>query len=373
MGNDVRRDHSFRVPRPDQSVTYGTPNACTSCHAGKKAEWASAAVAKWYGPKRAYHFSDDLLPGSLLDERSAGHLIRLLADTLQPAIARATAAHYLGSLLTEPSLNALTRALRDDEAMIRYQSLRALVNFPASAWQSHAAALLRDKVRAVRIAAADLYHRAGGLTMVPAGAQAAYRSANEENVAYLSYQADFSAGNVMLGDYYLQGQEHLNAIRHYVRALKKDSLMNYARLNLSVAYSAAGRNEEALRTLREAEAVDHANGRVHYSMALLYNEMGNSPEAILQFEKALSTDFTEPGLYYNYGLLLAQSGRTEDSEQVLLNGFRLYPRAANINFALAHQYYTGGRLAEARRHAAILRELDPGNPDYQDLIRALGF
>ncbi|MBT8190496.1 MAG: hypothetical protein KJO29_08705, partial [Bacteroidia bacterium] len=28
MGNDYRRDHSFRVPRPDLSHKYGTPNAC---------------------------------------------------------------------------------------------------------------------------------------------------------------------------------------------------------------------------------------------------------------------------------------------------------------------------------------------------------
>lgn len=29
---DPRRDHSFRVPRPDLSVKIGTPNACTGCH-----------------------------------------------------------------------------------------------------------------------------------------------------------------------------------------------------------------------------------------------------------------------------------------------------------------------------------------------------
>ncbi|HZN34016.1 MAG TPA: multiheme c-type cytochrome, partial [Pirellulaceae bacterium] len=32
MDVDPRRDHSFRVPRPDLSVTLGTPNACTGCH-----------------------------------------------------------------------------------------------------------------------------------------------------------------------------------------------------------------------------------------------------------------------------------------------------------------------------------------------------
>src|SRR5205807_5929242 len=32
MDVDPRRDHSFRVPRPDLSVRLGTPNACTRCH-----------------------------------------------------------------------------------------------------------------------------------------------------------------------------------------------------------------------------------------------------------------------------------------------------------------------------------------------------
>ena len=30
-----RRDHSMRVPRPDLSVSIGTPNACTQCHADR--------------------------------------------------------------------------------------------------------------------------------------------------------------------------------------------------------------------------------------------------------------------------------------------------------------------------------------------------
>ncbi len=50
MGIDHRRDHSFRVPRPDQSVLYGTPNTCTGCHGGKSNQWAADAVVKWYGP-----------------------------------------------------------------------------------------------------------------------------------------------------------------------------------------------------------------------------------------------------------------------------------------------------------------------------------
>ena len=49
---DPRRDHNFRIPRPDLSVAIGTPNACNGCHAKQTAQWAAAAVAKWYGPGR---------------------------------------------------------------------------------------------------------------------------------------------------------------------------------------------------------------------------------------------------------------------------------------------------------------------------------
>ena len=35
MGNDYRRDHSFRIPRPDLTLSIGAPNACNDCHKAK--------------------------------------------------------------------------------------------------------------------------------------------------------------------------------------------------------------------------------------------------------------------------------------------------------------------------------------------------
>ena len=51
---DDRRDHSIRVPRPDLSVKYGTPNACNNCHTmpGEDAAWAAEKIREWYGDKR---------------------------------------------------------------------------------------------------------------------------------------------------------------------------------------------------------------------------------------------------------------------------------------------------------------------------------
>ena len=45
MGVDRRRDHGFRVPRPDLSAATGAPDVCTSCHADKDPAWAAAEIA----------------------------------------------------------------------------------------------------------------------------------------------------------------------------------------------------------------------------------------------------------------------------------------------------------------------------------------
>jgi predicted CXXCH cytochrome family protein len=158
MGNDHRRDHSFRIPRPDQSIIFQTPNTCTSCHKNQNNTWAANAIKKWYGPTRAYHFSDDLLPGSQLTDKSENHLVKLSGDTSQPEIARATAVYYLANVQTQKSADALLRALKDKKALVRYHAVRALENFPPQVWVQATHPNLKDKVRGVRIATADLYH-----------------------------------------------------------------------------------------------------------------------------------------------------------------------------------------------------------------------
>ncbi|HEX5170332.1 MAG TPA: tetratricopeptide repeat protein [Cyclobacteriaceae bacterium] len=371
MGNDHRRDHSFRIPRPDQSVKYGTPNACTGCHSKQTPEWAANAIQKWYGPNRTYHFSDDLIPGSLLNNKSENHLQKLVGDTLQPEIVRATAVFYLGSIQSQTSASSLLRALNDQKPLVRYHALRALENFPSPLWLQRAYSALRDTVRAVRLAAADLYHSLPD-EMIPAVARGAYEAADAENKKFLLYQTDFAVGNVMLADYELRDGDEVNAIAHYIRGLKKDSLMNYARLNLSAAYNSVGKNKEALTTLRDAAAIDPGNDRIFYNLGLLYYELNDVAAAVESFQKAIRLGSTNTGLYYNYGLLLQQQGKLREAEEILLKGFALDPQAMNINYALAFFYANQNLPEKARRYAEVLRRTDPNNPEYQGLFRSLG-
>lgn len=371
MGIDHRRDHSFRIPRPDQSMVYNTPNTCTGCHKQKSSAWAANAIKKWYGPTRAYHFSDDLLPGSRLTDKSEAHLVKLLNDTMQPEIARATAASYLANIQTQKSANALLHALNDKKALVRYHAVRSLENFSPQIWIGEAYHTLGDKVRAVRIAAADLYHRLP-TEAIPVEARSLFLAADAENKRYLQYQTDFAVGNVMLADYELQSDDHINAIKHYLRGLEKDSLMNYARLNLSAAYSSVGKNDEALKTLKTAAAIDSKNDRIFYNLGLLYYELQDVDHALESFQKSFQLGSTNPGLFYNYGLLLQQLGKLKEAEQILLKGYTISPNALNINYALAFYYVNQNLPQKAKRHVEVLYRIDPNNPEYRDFFRTFG-
>lgn len=371
MGVDHRRDHSFRIPRPDQSVTYGTPNACNGCHAKETPGWASAKVKEWYGPVRKYHFSDDLIPGSLLDKNSEAHLVKLLADTTQPEIARATAASYLSNIQTMKGAEALLNAIKDRKPLVRYHAIRGLENYPPDLWVQKVYPALTDQVRAVRIAAADLYHRLPAEAL-PAASKESYISADLENRAFLANQTDFAVGNVMMADYKMQAGSYDEAIRYYTRGLDKDSLMNYARLNLSAAYNTQGKNQEALKTLEEAALIDPFNDQVFYNLGLLQYEMGAIGPALESFQKAVNLGSGNPGLYYNFGLLLQQSGKLKEAEKILQKGYALNPNATNINYALAFFYLQQELPLKAVVHARALYAADPRNPDYQELFRSLG-
>ncbi|HSO19429.1 MAG TPA: multiheme c-type cytochrome, partial [Desulfosarcina sp.] len=63
MGIDYRPDHSFRLPRPDLTLTLGTPNACDRCHVDKTTQWSVDAMGKWYGKTRRPHYGEVLDAG----------------------------------------------------------------------------------------------------------------------------------------------------------------------------------------------------------------------------------------------------------------------------------------------------------------------
>jgi len=368
MGNDVRRDHSFRIPRPDQSVQYNTPNACNQCHSDKSAKWAADVVVKWYGAQRKYHYSDDLIPGSMLNEKSFTHLNRLLGDTAVTETVRATAINYLGEILTEESVNAIRKYLKDSSALVRYQAVTSLSNFPPERWVSDVSTLLKDPVRAVRTSAAN------SLSGVPQNifdksSLTDFASAHQELMSFLHNQSDFATGNIMLADYYFKTGDNVNAEKYYLRALQIDSMANYARLNLSSIYNLEKKNEKALAILNEAVLIDNENARIYFNLALLNAELGKKEETLKCFEQAYKLKYDYDRFYYNYALYLQQLGNNQKAEKIFTDGLKNYPDSEALNYGAAYFFIQANNKEKALVCISKLKQLNPGNQNYKELFQ----
>ena len=370
MGNDFRYDHTFRVPRPDLSVKYGTPNACINCHQEKSNQWAAEAVIKWYGPSRKYHFAEDLIPGSRMDENSEAHLIRLVKDTSVPDIVKSASASYLGNIQTTNSLSALLYCLNLPDAGTRYRALKSLSSFPPDQWINAVGPLLQDSIRAIRIAAAELFISFPS-NQIPSTYYDAFVKAKTELDEYLNYQADFAIGQVMLGDYYLKQNNYYSAIKFYRQGLKKDSALNYARLNLSVAYNLSQQNAQALQVLQDAVRIEPKNERAWFNLALLYNEMNNKEEAERSLSKAVGLKSANPRVYYNYALLLQQDGKNKEAADMFNRGLEIAPGDEQLNYALALLYLQTRQNDKARGPATMLKKYFPDKPEYQKIFQYL--
>jgi hypothetical protein len=87
----TRRNHSFRVPRPDLSVSIGTPNACNQCHRDRDVRWATDTLTEWFpkGRQTVPHFATALQAGRAGGAGAEHQLDKLILDRDQPGIARA--------------------------------------------------------------------------------------------------------------------------------------------------------------------------------------------------------------------------------------------------------------------------------------------
>jgi predicted CXXCH cytochrome family protein len=365
-----RPDHSLRVPRPDLTVSIGTPNACNACHADKPAQWAADALTRWVGtPKRPAHYGEVFAAARRGTAGSPQALAALAADAAQPPIVRATA---LDMLRGDGAVGIAERieATRDADAELRAAAASSLEPLQASQRVPALAPLLKDPVRAVRIAAAR------SLASLPADqfdapTRAAFDAALAEYIAAQSVALDMPGNQLNLAVVHtLSGRDGL-AEAHYLKALQIDPDFTPARANLAQFYSARARNADAERVLREGLQRLPQLGELQYSLGLLLAEEQRLPEAAQALAKAAKLLPQRARVHYNLGLALQQQGQAKPAEAALLQAQRIDPQDPAIPYALAVLYAQGGQRAQALGAAETLQALRPGDPQVDQLLRRL--
>ncbi|MDP5218452.1 multiheme c-type cytochrome [Ruegeria sp. 2205SS24-7] len=199
MGIDGRRDHGFRIPRPDLAAETGAPDTCTDCHSDRTAEWAAQTLEAWYpqSVNRGAHFGQ-MFAAARTDPVAAGDDLAWLArEVTQPAIIRATALWLLQQSAAQRVRDVAVGLLDDPDPMVRASAVGLLTNAGPDEI-ARMLPLLQDPLRVVRIAAARAILSAGG-TQISRDGQESLRQALSEWRSSLVNRADFPETHLVLG------------------------------------------------------------------------------------------------------------------------------------------------------------------------------
>ena len=328
MGNDYRRDHSFRIPRPDQSVKYETSNACNSCHNDQTPQWAASKVEGWFGKQRAYHFSDDLIPGSYLDESSMQHLKNLMRNDSTPGIVKATAIDYLQFIPDGNAGQLILNSSVDSDPLIRQNAYSVMVHFPNEIKESYAIKGLNDKIKAVRLMA---FRCVVGIDKKKLSAKnlKSWNNVHAEYLVYLNANADFPSGQVMLGEYYQQRKDYNKSVLAFNTALKMDSLILSPYSNLAILYNGENDLIQVQDILSKGLTHFPNHPELNYYMGLNEGALGNMNGQLHGLKTAYDLEPSNVKYAYNYILTLYETKverNQKESIVILSEALKKYPK-----------------------------------------------
>jgi predicted CXXCH cytochrome family protein len=357
---DPRHDHSLRIPRPDLSVTLGTPNACTSCHLTRDARWAAAKVNAWYGQRAASEPHERLASTFAAVDAGAvdaqARLRALAADRTQPAIARASAFAEWSVLPDADALATLADGLSDSSELVRFGALQSLERFPLATRLRLAASLLSDSLRATRIEAARI------LADVPTQQlsqeqQGAFERAAAEFIETQRSNADRAEARVSLGTFLAQRGDVARAEKELESAIRLEPSSIPAYVNLADVYRAQGRDADGERVLRDGLAGASKSGALHYALGLALTRLNRADTALREFTRAAGLEPGNARFAYVHAVALNSAGKTDAAIAALRAALTTHPNNGDILSALAAFTAARGRNAEAQRYRERLRAL----------------
>ena len=359
MGVDPRRDHSFKVPRPDISISVGSPNACVTCHSEKKNSWAATWLKEWFPNSkhtgREANVIHEARKGSPL---SRAGLSKLIEDVDQPAITRATALSLIPAIADERLVSVARTALTNDAPLIRMGAVRAMAVLAPLERLQVLEALLEDKVRAVRVEAARIlldvsearifekaFYELGQFNK-----QASWRGEGRANIA---------VEHEHMGDISTAEKEYRNSILI-------DPGFAPAIINLSDLLRRSGRDKEAFDLLKKAVSASNVDPAVYHAFGLALVRERNRGEGLLMLKKAMVQARNNARYAYVYLVALSSMNKEDLAYSGIKSVLRRHAYDTNIlNFGLSLALKRQD-IDFARKCLKTLLEIDP---NHQELVR----
>ncbi len=361
---DPRRDHSFRVPRPDLSIKIGSPNACTSCHTSETAEWAATTIETWYprGRWRGPHYGEVLHAGQTRsDPETTKNLIALAADRGRPAIVRASAINLLATRLDEEVGQALTVHVEDSEPLVRNAAVAALKTAPSAIRGTLVAPRMNDASRSVRLAAAratiDI-----PLTGLTTEERRIVEQVRADLLSTLLSLADYPETQMQIGGLALTLRNLRAADAAFREAARMDpqqldAWMSRARISLT-----QGNPQRASAILEQALGENPGSALLRQSRANVLIQFGALNAALEELNEAERLKPDEPSILVDIATIYTLRGENEKALESLKAALVKGADGPDVLDLLAVTNRRLGRFEEARGFA---RELARRFPQYK--------
>ncbi len=368
---DPRRDHSFRVPRPDLSIELGTPNACVQCHQDQTNEWAASAMQQWLegsGKALSYHHGEDL--ARALSAAATEQQQNLAQANTLPGIVRATALAAMANQPDPVSIEVAYNNLRDTDPLVRIGALRAFEMLSPEQRVIEVFPLLEDPVKAVRLQAASLLADVPGQALNPYQ-RTTLATALEEYQDVLEMHADTSEGQFNLGVFYTDRGNYPKAVQAYQRSLEQNSRNLAASINLADVYRVTNQDHKGEPVLRAAINASPQQAGPYHSLGLLLIRQRNYDEAEAYLARAAELAPENIRYGYVYAISLTSRGKVGQGLEVLETLHQRQPDDVQVLYALVETYMQQGQTEDALMYAQKLQALMPNSPDVEHLVRYL--
>ncbi|MFT7641250.1 MAG: tetratricopeptide (TPR) repeat protein [Pirellulaceae bacterium] len=422
MAVDPRRDHSLRVPRPDLSVKYNVPNACTGCHLDRSklepvktlafsqyADWVRAAAEgneevandlaiidkwsadkakEWYGDKTPStpHFADAFYKARLNQVEARGELLKLAEDVKMPDIVRATAIAELSRFTDNDTRKANEALLKDKSAQVRTAAIghieavwRQIPSFTGQDLANRITPLLDDPARLVRVEAgrvlanlpqdieripenqaAKLFARIGG------DKRQAMQNAIGEFKAAMMVSNDRAAAHMGLGILYESMRDYDSAESAYQAAIRVESGVTGPRANLAhLLETRIGDIQAQIQQVKDPNFAGQQFGKIQGYQERI-EKLRAGELTLLERDSKLVPDLAP--VQYRYGLAVYLSGDYEKAEKALVAAATLQPRTTQYLIAVALLFQKLKRYDEAIKYC---NDAIAVRPDDRELINVL--
>jgi predicted CXXCH cytochrome family protein len=382
MQVDPRRDHSFRVPRPDLSPIVG-PDACSSCHLDETPAWIAAAIDAWYPDGRAgtWHFGQLRMhadewagwfefegythanppPESEVLPDPTQAIIDYVTTVSEPGIVRASLLERMQPFATAAAAREVAPLLADPDPMVRTHAIGLMRALPPGERVAMLVQMLDDPRLVVRLEAAM---QLAGLPGAALGGVApeTLQTAFGDLQANLTAQSDAPETQMRIAGLSLT-RRNLAAAKSALReAIAMDAGLADAWALLARIQQAEGDPAAARATLAEAVAALPANARLAQAHGRLLLETGALGAAITELERAHALSGGDAAVLLDLASARFASGDADAARATLAAAHAAAPTDPDVLAALA-LFHTAMRETEAaRRYLADLVSAAPGHP-----------